>query len=488
MMKIAKEKNVTFLILLILSCLLYSIFLSGYFSGDTYDKFIALGYKEYAFNYSFYDGRIVMGLICIVADILNVNIKFFYITLLAMAIIISTKTVMKIIEIVEDKKEAKGKLQYVFLVMIAYLYIFNFMTIDNMRFAECFIMALSIWFYILSAENLIIRRNWKKGFLYCMIGIFSYQGTINMLFITIVLLLLLVKKTSLKEISKHLLIFIGIVIISGLLNVVFMKIVANYVNSVQSSRISLDILTNIASNLKYITYLLFNTIDLFPSGIYAIFITITLLITYVYSIKKRQIKPFILMIVLIFMSIISSLALLFIYDYGICTENGRIFGSIGASFSAMWLYLYINTDIVENKDTLQLMSTVLVIMYFILNGINTLYITYLYKEGNRIDEQLAKQIEQKIEEYERNGENEIKYIAVYYTNETILEEEQQYDKKTITKSMKLMGSFDDNTLKVYTNINPNLEKVYFEDEIIETYFKIEEEKVKCIGNTVYVVI
>lgn len=289
-MKKSKEKKITFLILLILSCLLYSIFLSGYFSGDTYDKFIALGYKEYALNYSFYDGRIIMGLICIVADILNINISFFYITLLVMAIIISTNTVMKIIEIIRNQKEAKGKLQYVFLVIIAYLYIFNFMTIDNMRFAECFIMALSIWFYILSAENMIIKHNWKKSLLYCIMGIFSYQGTINMLFITVMLLLLVEKNTLERKIGKDLLAFAGNVAISGLLNVMFMGMIENYVNSVQSSRVSLAILNNIASNLKKIPYLLFNTIDLFPSGVYAVFVTITLLITYAYSIKKTASK------------------------------------------------------------------------------------------------------------------------------------------------------------------------------------------------------
>lgn len=485
-MKILK-KNITFFILLILSCLLYRIFLSGYFSGDTYDKFITLGYKGYALNYSFYDGRIIMGLICLVADALNIYISFFYITLLVMSIMVSTKTVLKIIEIIKDKKEPKGKLQYVFLVMIAYLYIFNFMTIDNMQFAECFVMALSIWFYTLCAENMVIKHNWKKGFLYCTMGIFCYQGTINMLFITIALLLLVEKNILERKRWKDLLIFAGVVVVSGLLNILFMKVVANYVNSVQSSRVSWEILTNIVSNLKKITYLLFNTIDLFPCGVYATFATITLFITYLYSIKKRQVKPFILTIFLLFICVISSLVLLCIYPDGIYSENGRIFGSIGASFSVIWLYLYTNTDILEIKDILQLLAIILVIIYFILNATNTLYITCLYKEGNKIDEQLAKQIEQEIDDYEKNGGSKIEYIAIKYINKTQLEEKQQYDERTLKKSMKFIGNFSDNILKAYTKVNPNIQKTYFEDEIMENYFNTEET-IKCIGNTVYVVI
>jgi hypothetical protein len=483
-----KRKKFTVLVLLILSGLLYSIFLSGYFSRDTYNMIIGLGYKGYAINYSFYDGRVIMGLICMLADILNINIRAFYISLLVMSIIVSTITIIKILNIIEDKKKPKGKLQYVLLVIITYLYIFNFMTIDNMGFAENFVMSLSVWFYVLSIENMIIKHNWKKALLYCIIGIFSYQGTINMLFITSILILLIEKNKFDKKVLKELALFLGIISISSLFNFIFVKIITNCINSIQSSRVSLEILSNIVSNLKNITYLLYNTIELFPSGVYAGFIIITLIITYIYSIKEQQMKPFIIAIILFIMSIVSSLILLFIYENGICCENGRIFGSIGANFSVIWLYLYANTDILDKKHKLKLIATILIIIYFILNGINILYITHLYKKGNEIDEQLAKQIEQKIEDYEKSGENKIEYIAVKYINGTELKDIQQYNGKTLKKSMKDMGLFNKNTLKAYTKVNPNIETVYFEDKIIEKYFGSEKENIQCIGNTVYVAI
>ena len=57
-----KENKIIFFSVLVLACLVYINFITGYFSIDS-SKIINLGYDGYAINYSFWDGRIVMGIL-----------------------------------------------------------------------------------------------------------------------------------------------------------------------------------------------------------------------------------------------------------------------------------------------------------------------------------------------------------------------------------------------------------------------------------------
>ena len=163
-----KENKIIFLIVTIISFLIYIFFLTGYYSVDA-EKIVNLGYDGYAMNYSFYDGRIIMGIICMIANSLNINLEVFYIILLSISILISAITVLKIYDIISKYKETKIK-QKIILAILAFCYIFNFMTINNMEFIECIVMAISILFYILTAENIIIKKNSKKAFIYAFIN------------------------------------------------------------------------------------------------------------------------------------------------------------------------------------------------------------------------------------------------------------------------------------------------------------------------------
>ena len=96
----SKENKIVLLIIIIAACLMYVNFLSWYYSIDT-DKIINLGYDGYAINYSFYDGRILMGVILIFANIIHINLKIFYIILLVISILVSSITVLKLYNIIK---------------------------------------------------------------------------------------------------------------------------------------------------------------------------------------------------------------------------------------------------------------------------------------------------------------------------------------------------------------------------------------------------
>ena len=189
----SKKKLILFIVTFILSIVMYSNFFPEYYSIDT-TKIIKDGYMKYGINYSLYDGRIIMFLICSIAEIINIRIKHFNQILLISSLIISSISVLKIYSIIEENKTETNKRFVVLIYLISYCYIFNFMYIDCLAFAECLIMALSVLFYIKAAEEIICKSKVWKGLMFCILGVLTYQGTINTFMSTIVLLLLIAKK------------------------------------------------------------------------------------------------------------------------------------------------------------------------------------------------------------------------------------------------------------------------------------------------------
>ena len=61
-----------------------------------------------------------------------------------------------------------------------------------MRFIEMPIIALSVLFYIIAAEEIVIKENNIKALIYLILAVFMYQGTINVF--AIILLFLYMQK------------------------------------------------------------------------------------------------------------------------------------------------------------------------------------------------------------------------------------------------------------------------------------------------------
>ena len=74
-MKSLNKKNILlFLGIFIFSMITYIFFITGFQSIDTY-KIVTLGLDEYAKSYSLSDGRIFMGILNLIADSVNINLK-----------------------------------------------------------------------------------------------------------------------------------------------------------------------------------------------------------------------------------------------------------------------------------------------------------------------------------------------------------------------------------------------------------------------------
>lgn len=473
----SKENKIVLLIIIIAACLMYVNFLSGYYSIDT-DKIINLGYDRYAINYSFYDGRILIGVILIFANIIHINLKIFYIILLVISILVSSITVLKLYNIIKKYKDTNLK-QKIILLILVFCYIFNFMTINNMEYVESIVIAFSAFLYILAAENIVIKKEPKKAFLYTFLAGICYQGTINMLFLTTVLFMLLEYKKEDKVFNKTTISCVVCSVGAIICNVILKMAMEMFIgNTIQPQRISLDILENVNDMFKNIVYLIVGSLSLFPKYLYLTFNILSLIIIYVYSVKNKKISIWYNAIFLFAISIISSLVLLIIFT-GIQTLNGRVFGSIGASFSAIWLYVYVKTNIFGSKGPIKAISLLIVISFLLINCYSIFQATTMFKKANECDEKLAKEIVQKIKTYEEQTGQEVKYIEI--KNDIIPRKNVDY--KFLFKSMILTARFNEQIVKIYTDVD--LERKYFEEEDIE---KVKYDTIVCSGDTVYVLV
>lgn len=156
MKQIAKYKKdiIIYIIIFIVSLVIFIPFLKTHYSTDSY--YLAnKGYINYVINNSLKDGRVFMSLIGYIAHLFSLPINTYIITLTILALFTSCLTIMTLKNIVLKYKKTKRNIVEVLVTIICYFTIFNFMFIENMLFVECFVMSLSILFYMLAAKILV---------------------------------------------------------------------------------------------------------------------------------------------------------------------------------------------------------------------------------------------------------------------------------------------------------------------------------------------
>ena len=113
------------------------------------------------------------------------------------------------------------------------------------------------------------------------------------------------------------------------------------------------------------------------------------------------------------------------------------------------------------------------------NCYNIFQTTTMFKKANETDEELSKEIVQKIKTYEEQTGQEVKYIEI--KNDIMPRDNVDY--KSYIRSMILTARFNEQFMKLYTGID--LERKYFEEEDME---KVKNDTIVCSGDTVYVLV
>ena len=479
-METRKEKLIAFSCIFFISILSYINFITGYFSIDT-ENIISLGYKGYAINYFLYDGRIFSALFALIGELTNISLKNLYIFSTICSIAISSVSVILLYKIVYKILKPETKIKKFLLILLSYTYIFHFMSINNFEFFENCIMSIGILLYILAAQKIVIERKILLGTILCILATAMYQGTINSFLTTAILFLFLKKKTK-KEFWKGIGIILVVTLIAGGINVAMVGIAKSNINTTQATRINLDIIKNIRYNLVKLPNLFLNSLCLFPKYLHITFILIELIFILIYCIRRKDMKHILNALFLIGVAYLSCISLSAIYPTCIYDGNGRIFASVGASFSVLGIYILCNMDIFKDKKQ-RLFFITLITTYSLVIICNTIYMTNQIKEQNRIDERFSKQMIEEIEQYEKETGVKIKSFAILY-----YEEANKIDKKQssgINNKSKIKNClYTATALKVYTG--KELEYEGFDEEVEKEYFSKDENKMLCIGDKLYI--
>ena len=484
-----KEKIIIVVLSIIIAGISYWYFWDGYYSIDTY-RIISQGYIDYALKDAYIrDGRLFLAGIVSLIGIINPSYKMLYIINLVLAIFISSITVLLVYKIINHYKEAKNTKFKCLYFLVSYLFIFNFVQIDIMQFIEAFAIVTSILFYLLSLQNTIIYNSKKRGFIYAILGMLWYQGTVTMYIATAFLMCLLETKKINTEFLKRILTPAIVIVISTIFSALIVGIVPYITGLELTDRLPSEgnFINRIVRNVKGIGNIFTDCYGYFIQYIFIIFSILILVKLFIYGATNKKIEIFINGL-LLFLVYIASIMIFFpIQPIDLCI---RSLVSIGECIPALFIYIICNTEILEKTKLYKYILTAIITIYFIINIYNTIKVTNEFKLANKLDEKFVNSIGVEIEKLQSQGINVQKY-AVYYTTNGVRLENLYNSEITFYNSLYLLARDFNSMFEIYGDKDIKLEKQFADKEIIDKYFENpsdEEIQIKYIDDILYVVV
>ncbi len=487
MKKINKKDIIIFSIMLIITLIIFSKYLTGYFATDTYSIYLR-GYEDYAIKNSLNDGRIIMGLIGILANMINIPIKIYTIILITLSLVTSCFSIMILKNMILELKDAKSKVVAFLVTIISYYTIFNFMYIENLGFVECFVMALSILFYLLATKNLITqnKKSYIKATIFLILGVMSYQGTISMYFLSVFVFSIL-KEENIKNIAKNIVICIVMAIVAVIVNYLEIKLVGQIFGTNQTrtsgfSNLKNNIIYIINNSRRAIIY----TGSLLPQYWYLGFLSIIETVVIIKSIIQKN--PYIIMeqLMIIIVSIILGFIISVIDLSGFW--SGRIRFSIGATIGFLFLHLYVKTNWLEEEKISNNILIVIFLVYGIINTVTYINVTNIGKMVNELDQKISEEIKQYMIQYEEQTNIKVTKIAIINGGSTIKAYYKELGYKgavpttsAVRTSWAVRGIINYYTQKELEEVSVNKKQ---EEYYIENVDKNKEYM--CVEDTLYI--
>lgn len=409
-----KKNIITFIIIFITTLIIFIPFLQKHYATDSYG-ISSIGYKEYAVKNSLNDGRIVMATIGYIADLLKIPLDIYIITLTVMALFVSCISVIILKEYIVKIKKSKNLFSEVFVIVASYFTVFNFMYIENMFFVECFVMALSILFYIIAAKKIISKgKNYIiKATVLTVMGLFCYQGTISMYLVCLWVFSLL-ENEKYAECIKNLIIG-AVILIFGIILQFGVISLNGKIFSIHQERISgfYGMILNIAGSLYNLGDVLINTGFVYTKYLYLFFLSvIEILIICKINKERLNIKITNQTLLIITACFISGIIVSFISTSGFW--SARIRFSIGATIGFLMLYLYCKTDIAFSYKKINLLIISIFVIYTL--SIITNYISIM---NNVLNVNLQDKLQvigicNYVEKYEKENNIIVNKLAIFH--------------------------------------------------------------------------
>lgn len=480
-----KKNIILFIVTMILSLIILSFFVTGYYSVDTL-RIHSQGYINYATKDAYIkDGRLFSALIFVIVGLINPEMIVMYIINIIIAIAILSLCVIQIYHLIERYKILEKPQHKIIAFMISYTYIFNFLIVDILKFIDSFIIATSILLFIIAIKKIIIEKKNKIGFLLTVLGVICYQGTIPVYVATAILITLLENKNINKEYFKRILPCAISIIIASLLSVAIVNFVPMITNMEMTSRVTdIGVGKYLQENFMSMSRIIFYSFYMFPPYVWIGISLLIIVLSTIVGIRKKKIQ-FAINVLFLFMTFVGALFIMF--PIQILLGAARVSLVLGQVISAMLTYIYCTNFEKEKMNWFEKIIVCITTIYFVITIISIVNSTYEYKLGNQIDKAFSEKIENKIVELEKQG-IEIHKIGIRYAFND--QKNVEYGRLVFEQSTYLKGLYSVILHEYYTG--RKLTSVQdFTDELENTYFENPSEQelqFKNIGDVLYILV
>lgn len=482
---IYKKDIISFIIIFVIACITLIGFFPMHYATDTYN-IINIGYEEYMMNNSLKDGRIVMAILVFIANVFNMPIEIWIPILLVLAVIISCISVIILRNTILSYKPAKNKWVEVIVLLISYCTIFNFMYLENLYFAECTVMALSVFAYMLSAKN-IVKRHYVKAILLAMLGVVSYQGTIGTIAV-MALIFTFLENTGKEKYAKYIILdiikTIAILLLVAVVELLLIKGIC-YFTGMTGDRTQ-DI-NSIIKNLKYIfnnfMRVIINTGGMLNDGSFITLLTIVSVLATILFImySEKTVENLVELILIIVVALASSFIASAMSLSGF--NSARIRFTMGALIGVLLVLMYCKSKLFEKVETPEIIFSFLVIAYMIINVYTYFSITTQHKITNEFEKIEAERIVTEIEEYENENNIVVDTICIIKKNDNNYKRESSKNSCVLTCIATRCEWGVKGAIQYYTG--RKLEQVD-SNYIDKKEFELSEKQYACIGDTLYI--
>lgn len=448
-----KRFNNKIILIFLIVISFFGTFVIMNYSVDTYLLLASpkLSYVKEYFN----AGRIITGLFFSIQGIIHIPPYLMYLSSFIMAITFTTITIYTLKKIL-DKYISNEILSLIASIAI----IINPFVIELWLFIETGIMMLSVLSCVMAFkyfdEFLELKNNKKiyKSLLWMFIALLSYQGTVA-LFIGLSLISILKYSKTIKEFIKNNFIMGLIYLIPTIVNYLFVIVMSR--ERVGSNHNLVKVFNFIISSTKSV---LINGFGLLPKGLFPLIICVSIIISIYYclSSKKKIIN---------ILSLIYVIVVIYLFTIApIIPQNSNellIFPRTTYAFGSIVGILFI---LINNKSNYKLLISILVIIL----GVE--FYSFKVIEINRYivnynDKQVINKINDKINNYEEETGNKVKYISLYNQDNSHLFDNEIRDNINVTARAQHPNC---EALFIYYT-NRKIEKKSSNNNIYIKYFK-----------------
>ena len=178
-------------------------------------------------------------------------------------------------------------------------------------------------------------------------------------------------------------------------------------------------------------------------------------------------------------------------------NSARMMFTIGGLFANICIILYIKSDAFGKKTLKSILITLLLISYFIINVLNYIFIINEHKKVEKLNRQEVFQINEYIENYEKQNGIQIRKIMMCYDANPTLYYKKIKNKSALCIRPLSVDWADDGSINYYTGrkikeaLMTKEEYTKFFKEVYINYFKdkdwteLNEEQFVFIGDTMY---